>query len=323
MVGRVADWRTIYRVHPSSKVFPSLPADDPDKLTDDIRKHGLRQPIKLWRDADGAIWLIDGRSRADALQKLGQSVEAHAEFVKCDANELPNLIVSLNIHRRHLEAADRVRLAYAALKAADAFAPAAPVRGGHKRGRRKGIVAQVASAAKVSRQTAYVHVRKIAPHVVPTAKTVHQRIQAALDHAEQLPPSPPRRGSNHNPNGHGGGRSRTLQRRVADHVGVALGTVQRHIATFGEGVSGRRCPDTLEHDAVKDDEENIVHLRRALHELEKVDGTGLREDNNLQGVGALLLKQVQRAVARITMECTTGEVSKAEGSSLRPLPARA
>ena len=44
------DWREVYAVHPSAAIFPAMDAADLQTLADDIRLHGLRERVKLWRE---------------------------------------------------------------------------------------------------------------------------------------------------------------------------------------------------------------------------------------------------------------------------------
>jgi hypothetical protein len=82
--------------------------DELQALADDIREHGLRQPIV--RDREGRI--VDGRNRAHACDLAG----VDAEFVTVDADDPLALVVSLNVKRRNLTAGQR---AIAAAKAWD------------------------------------------------------------------------------------------------------------------------------------------------------------------------------------------------------------
>ena len=68
-------------------------------LVEDIRKHGLREPIWTW---EGGI--IDGRNRYLACTTAG----ANPEFREWDGQgSLVEFVASLNLHRRHLTSSQK------------------------------------------------------------------------------------------------------------------------------------------------------------------------------------------------------------------------
>lgn len=91
--------------HPYAKLFPLLPDDRLQELADDIRQHGLRQAIVV----DDQERIIDGRNRYRACKMAG--VEPTLEpFVGNDEAVL-RLVISLNLHRRHLNESQRAMIA--------------------------------------------------------------------------------------------------------------------------------------------------------------------------------------------------------------------
>lgn len=67
-------------VHPAAAIFPMLPDDELQALADDIKEHGLRQPIVL---AHPDREILDGRNRLAACRIAG--VRAKYEVFKGDA----------------------------------------------------------------------------------------------------------------------------------------------------------------------------------------------------------------------------------------------
>jgi ParB-like chromosome segregation protein Spo0J len=91
--------------HEYSKLFPMLNESDLQQLADDIRVHGLREPIVI----DDNDEILDGRNREAACVIAG--VKPHYEpFVGDDEQKLA-FIVSANIHRRHLTTRQRAMVA--------------------------------------------------------------------------------------------------------------------------------------------------------------------------------------------------------------------
>lgn len=91
--------------HPYAKLFPLLPDDRLHELAEDIRQHGLRQRIIV----DDQERIIDGRNRYRACQMAGVEPELEP-FVGTD-EEVLRLVISLNLHRRHLKESQRAMIA--------------------------------------------------------------------------------------------------------------------------------------------------------------------------------------------------------------------
>ena len=82
--------------HPVANLFPLLSGEEFAALTNDIAEHGLRDPICL--HTDGSI--VDGRNRYRACLAAGVKPDFYT-FDGTDAELLP-YVLSLNLHRRHL-----------------------------------------------------------------------------------------------------------------------------------------------------------------------------------------------------------------------------
>ncbi len=83
------------KFHPYAEIFPLLDGDDFDGLVADIKANGLRQVITLYQGK-----ILDGRNRFLACQKANVSPKYH-KFQGDDDAALA-LVVSSNVHRRHL-----------------------------------------------------------------------------------------------------------------------------------------------------------------------------------------------------------------------------
>lgn len=88
------------RVHSIADIFPRMTATEYAALRDDIEAHGQREPIWVF---DGQI--IDGRHRAQACEELG--IEPAVREYDGDESGLVGFVVSLNLHRRHLDESQR------------------------------------------------------------------------------------------------------------------------------------------------------------------------------------------------------------------------
>jgi protein gp37 len=88
-----------YQAHPAAELFPLIEGDEYDALVLDIKTHGLREPIVLNHDQ---TTLIDGRNRYRACVDAG----VDPVFTRLGAHyteaQLIDLVVSSNVHRRHL-----------------------------------------------------------------------------------------------------------------------------------------------------------------------------------------------------------------------------
>jgi len=91
--------------HPVADIFPMMSDREFVDLVEDIREHGLREPV--WLHTDGRI--IDGRNRYNACRRLGEDVEFRT--FEGDESGLVPFVLSLNLHRRHLDESQRAMVA--------------------------------------------------------------------------------------------------------------------------------------------------------------------------------------------------------------------
>jgi hypothetical protein len=84
------------KVHPAAEIFPMIKGKEFDDFVEDIKLNGLREPIVI--DQDGQ--LLDGRNRLAACKQLGIACETRT----VSTDNPVGLILSFNLHRRHLTA---------------------------------------------------------------------------------------------------------------------------------------------------------------------------------------------------------------------------
>jgi len=94
-------------VHPAAELFPLLADDELHDLADDIKRHGLHQPVWLWDDPERGTVLLDGRNRARACQIADVPIRTQAYR----GDDPIAFSISANEKRRHLNAGQRAFLA--------------------------------------------------------------------------------------------------------------------------------------------------------------------------------------------------------------------
>lgn len=105
--------------HPLANLFPLIEGPEFEALCQDIDRNGLQQPVLIWRGS-----IIDGRNRYRALCETGRLTPelpgvladmwrgALAKDVSdIPADQLAAYVLSLNLHRRHLDATQRAMVA--------------------------------------------------------------------------------------------------------------------------------------------------------------------------------------------------------------------
>jgi Predicted transcriptional regulators len=91
-------------IHPVADIFPAMGEEEYAALKTDIAKHGLLEPILTHCGR-----VIDGRHRLRACRELG--IASAFRDVECEEKNLFALVLSLNLHRRHLSTSQRAIIA--------------------------------------------------------------------------------------------------------------------------------------------------------------------------------------------------------------------
>jgi hypothetical protein len=91
-----------FNLHPLATIFPPITGAEFEAFADDIAANGLRNPIVM---LDGGI--LDGRNRAHACHLRGVPLRT----VEYDGDDPLAFILSENLHRRHMNEAQRSLIA--------------------------------------------------------------------------------------------------------------------------------------------------------------------------------------------------------------------
>jgi ParB-like chromosome segregation protein Spo0J len=100
------------RIHPAANIFPMMSPAEYAGLLENIREDGVHTVLQFRGDSWEQAELIDGRNRLKALQELGLAYRDHADLIATD--DIPDpikYVLSLNLHRRHLDTSQRSMVA--------------------------------------------------------------------------------------------------------------------------------------------------------------------------------------------------------------------
>lgn len=92
-----------YPIHPAAESFPLMTEEEFAGLKEDIRQNGQSEKIVIWQGL-----LVDGRNRLRACHELGKEPEIAELMEETDPWQY---VVSHNLHRRHLNTAQRAMVA--------------------------------------------------------------------------------------------------------------------------------------------------------------------------------------------------------------------
>jgi hypothetical protein len=122
-VTAAVSWREHLTVHPAAELLPRMSQAELRELGEDIKLHGLRNPVTIFHaDVDHAE-LLDGINRLDAMEMVGLAVIKDGQIdrelaTNVDGNTNPyDYVLSANLHRRHLSPEQRRDLIAKLLKA--------------------------------------------------------------------------------------------------------------------------------------------------------------------------------------------------------------
>jgi len=90
------------KFHPVADIFPMLPEQELQNLADDIKANGLKTPIIMYDDM-----ILDGRNRYKACKMA----RVEPDFKQFKGNDPLAFVISLNLHRRHLNESQRAGVA--------------------------------------------------------------------------------------------------------------------------------------------------------------------------------------------------------------------
>jgi N6-adenosine-specific RNA methylase IME4/ParB-like chromosome segregation protein Spo0J len=91
-----------YEFHPLANLFPLIEGHEFDQLVADIKANGVREPVILH---EGKI--LDGRNRFKAATAAGADVPTK----EYEGGDPLGFVISLNLHRRHLDESQRAWVA--------------------------------------------------------------------------------------------------------------------------------------------------------------------------------------------------------------------
>jgi hypothetical protein len=116
-------WRDVLQIHPAAELFPLMTPDELHALGEDIKRRGgvPAVPLVLWEaEKNAQQFLLDGRNRLDAMEAAGLPVldkdgkdldwNLSLQCTRLRGGDPYAIVVSTNIHRRHLTGEHRREL---------------------------------------------------------------------------------------------------------------------------------------------------------------------------------------------------------------------
>lgn len=158
------------RAHPAADLFPMMDDRELSELAADIKAHGQRQPIVTMQH-DGETVVLDGRNRFRACAIAG----VEPRMIPFGGDDPFALVISANMHRRHLEKSQRALIA---LELEKLYAEDARKRQSDA-GKAKGKLVAALPEAGLARDHA-ARVVGVSGRIVQEAKKVVARAPAAV-----------------------------------------------------------------------------------------------------------------------------------------------
>lgn len=181
--------------HPVAEIFPLITGEAFKALKTDIAANGLHEPLWTWQGK-----IIDGRNRWRVCEELGITPPLREWEGK---GSLVGFVLSLNLHRRHLDASQRAMAAANALPHLEEEAKERMKEGGKKAGRGRPRKAEAG--------------RTEIPHVASTAEFPQlEKEEEATDKGKEFFPYPNSTPSNGEARDHAADLFHTNPRYVSD-----------------------------------------------------------------------------------------------------------
>ncbi len=104
-----------FPAHLWADLVPLMKAEEFGALREDVRARGIEKPIVLWKDSKGRDWLLDGRNRRMAGEKVmetggmadGSSLMVPVQWIEAGDHEALMFVMRTNVNRRQLESGQR------------------------------------------------------------------------------------------------------------------------------------------------------------------------------------------------------------------------
>lgn len=161
-----------YETHAGADLFPMMSDEELQKLADDIKANGLREPIIT---SGGKI--LDGRNRLRACELAGVAPRFQGWLPPPGQSPI-TYVVSLNLRRRHLDASERAMIGAKLIPMYEAEAKERQRQGGREK-----VPAKLPEAGEAREKVA--EVVKVSPRLISDAVTVERAAKPEVAKAVQ------------------------------------------------------------------------------------------------------------------------------------------
>jgi hypothetical protein len=165
--------------HPTSELFPLMDETELAELAKDIQENGQREPIWLLGDE-----ILDGRNRYLACQRLG----LQPKIRNYTGKDPVSFVISLNLHRRHLNESQRAAVAVKLKKLYAGEAKQRQVEHGHTApGRGKTLSANLREVNEQPRKASQDAAKKlnVSPRLVEDASLIEREAPELIPQIEK------------------------------------------------------------------------------------------------------------------------------------------